>query len=473
MTVAISNEFLVQVVSAAGAPQWVTDLTVGSGWTPIAGGTAWPGLASWQQGARISDQLPLPILDSAAFGSDHPSDIIKAWTGGCVDPVRREMLLVANGGHSSYVGNEAYALKLNQNTPAWHRLCDPTPNTPEWLNTGPIPTTFTVADQPIVHYDGRTRSMHTAGSPQYANGRVWFPIQTSCTNGSGTSGQGIISFDRDGVEQLPGDFAPWSSTDTFPYQTHGVVGLSGGQSGVIFGSSAYDPVDDRVWYYGQSLCWAVNASTGAVSVPPQLHGKNFTNTGFNGAWVVCLPDQRKVLIGLALTAGQPIWVHDLTKPFTDPNVLTLFTTANSAQNALTWDPDSYWYNWANPGVPNDGRGDGISTTYAVMTNPYHYDVFNYGLGAVYSNGLVYVGPTPCRFTGLLGGNVHVLDPSTMTWTVLANPGDRPTVSAGAPAFVKKVQTGNWGRFNIVEWGSARVLIHAADVYGPTHVWRIS
>jgi hypothetical protein len=104
--------------------------------------------------------------------------------------------------------------------------------------------------------------------------------------------------------------------------------------------------------------------------------------------------------------------------------------------------------------------------------PYLSNEFSYGMGAIYSDGLVYVGIVPARLGGTVGGQVRVLDPTTFTWSELPNTGMRPIVLAGAPATSSRVQWGNWQRFNIVEWPNAKVLIHAADSYGPTHAWRI-
>jgi hypothetical protein len=61
----------------------------------------------------------------------------------------------------------------------------------------------------------------------------------------------------------------------------------------------------------------------------------------------------------------------------------------------------------------------------------------------------------------------------MTLTELPNAGMRPIALAGARSDVKRLQFGNLQRFGMVEFGTARVLFHAADSLGPTHAWRIS
>ena len=54
----------------------------------------------------LSDVSPSPVPP----GSRHA--IVTAWTGGCVDQDRGELILAANGGHTDYAGNEVYACQL-------------------------------------------------------------------------------------------------------------------------------------------------------------------------------------------------------------------------------------------------------------------------------------------------------------------------------------------------------------------------
>jgi hypothetical protein len=444
--------------SNSSVPRWVADVPVSSGWQPLAGGAEWPGLKPWQRGSRLIDVAPSPIPSYPGYGGF--DTIIRSWCGGTVDPARKEVLLVLNGGHSSSPNNASYALQLSEAVPAWKRLCDPTPND-RFDMTAP-PGKFSPSDVPAVHLDGRPRGSHTAGNVQFAKGRAWFILQTSVSCGAGTSAQGIVSFNRDAVATLPGDFAPYSTYN--PYSLHGIAGATGGPSGYIFGSSAYDPVDGLVWGYGQSHCWALDVDTGSIAIPPTLTGRNFGSKAFKGAWAVCLPDRRVNLVGLTRTAGQAVYVHDLTKPI-GAGAFTLVNTTPT----LDWDPDSYWINYAAPTTPNDGLNN---APYVLAGADYSRGSFAYGLGAVYSGGRVYVGPVPCRRTGTLGGEVRVLDPHSMTWTELSNPGMRPVALAGEP-MSPGTQWGNFQRFNIVEWGGIRVLVHAADTHGPTHVWRIA
>jgi len=446
----------------AGVPQWVSELQVNSGWQYIAGGTNWPGLDPWQRGACMIDVRMDPVPEAPGYaGMD---DVIQSWQGGSMDTDRREFLIVANGGHSSYLGNEGYALQLWRDVPAWKRLSDSTPNDQLLFDINHRHP-FELTDVCAVHADGRPRSFHSSGNVQYANGRVWTTMQTSVTPGG--SAQGIWSWDRAGIAALPDDFAPWRRDDPFPFRTHGIAGLTGNPLGFAFGPSAYDPVSGYLWGYSQGSAWAIDTHTGRVAVSPSPHGYNWGAKGYKGAWAVCLPDRRQVLIGLSRTSGQVVYIHDLTRPVGAEAFRGVNTTPE-----LEWDPDSYWYNWSTPGTKNDGGGYGTNEDYVLMSNPYMRNAFAYGMGAVYVGGKVYVGPVPTRLSGTLGGEVRVLDPETMRWDELGNSGVRPIALAGSKRG-RGTQWGNFQRFNVVQFEKTVVLLHVADIAGPTHAWRIA
>lgn len=447
---------------SAGAPEWVGNLPVNSGWQYLAGGSDWPGIQPWQRGARIADVRMQPIPYAKGFaGID---DIIQAWQGGSMDTDRNEFLLVANGGHSSYLGNEGYALQLWRDVPAWKRLSDSTPND-QLLFDLDHRRPFGLSDVCAVHADGRPRSFHSSGNVQYANGRVWATMQTSVTPGG--SAQGIWSWDRAGIAALPGDFAPWQKDDTFPFRIHGIAGLTGDPLSYAFGPSAYDPVSGYVWAYSRLFVWAIDTHTRKVAISPRPHGYDFGSKGYKGAWAVCLPDRRQVMIGLSRMNGQVVCVHDLTRP-AGQTAFRMFTTAPE----LEWDPDSYWYNWSAPGTSNDGCGAGTNEDYVLTANPYMRNAFAYAMGAVYVGGKVYVGPVPVRLSGSRGGQVRALDPDSMKWEELPNPGVRPVALEGSK-LGRGTQWGTFQRFNVVSFGSTAVLLHVADWAGPVHAWRIS
>jgi hypothetical protein len=139
---------------------------------------------------------------------------------------------------------------------------------------------------------------------------------------------------------------------------------------------------------------------------------------------------------------------------------------------VQWDPDSYWYNYANPGTNNDGKNSDFYGPTAYMENTYAY-----GMGAVYANGLVYVGPRPVRRSNTSGGDVYSIDPDTMVWTRLVNTGAVPIDNLNAPTtsgYSPGIHNGHFGRFNLLELASGKkYLTLAAAVIGPSYMWRIA
>jgi hypothetical protein len=469
----------------AEAPQWVNELPVNSGWQPIAGGPDWPGLLPWQRGNRIDDVKATPI-DIKGFRAGI-QDVIKPWCGGAYNPDRKELLLVANGGGGGYAGNETYTLEFSRDIPGWRRLVDRTPDAymdvddNSWSNWSSTtsPGYLTVAthrDGPSGQLgDGRPRAMHTFGQVAYANGRVWNTGQPAAT--PNLNAQGLFSLDREWVAQQPGDFAPWTLGDIMPFRLHGTAQIvTGSPPGKSFGCCAHDPVTNRLWNYADDTIWAVSTTTGGIEV----HDHKFTSQIYSGqtrgGWAVYVPGpdgditKRVILVGLVRRVGQQILVHDLHS--------NTFSIA-AATPAFQWDEDSYWSNWEAPGVENGGHGmvPGSSSfkSYLKTNNPYLQNEFSYGMGSVYSaaDDSVYIGIVPARLGGTKGGQVRVLNPRTMTLTELPNPGMRPIALAGARPGVKRLQWGNLQRFGMVEFGTARVLFHAADSLGPTHAWRIA
>ena len=93
--------------AAAGLPAWVSSISVGA-WAQISG----TNLSSVEPGS------PPP-------GSTGPSSKIGAWTSLVVDESTSTVYQIAGGGHGDYSGNEADALALNVETPAWANVLAP------------------------------------------------------------------------------------------------------------------------------------------------------------------------------------------------------------------------------------------------------------------------------------------------------------------------------------------------------------
>lgn len=151
------------VVVTDTAPQWVKN-QASYRWFKFATGSASTG---WSGGSRIDQVKPSPTPSGAS-----PEPGVTAYSGGCMDTDRDE-LLVHGGGHGGYSGNEIYALRVRTETPGWYRICDP--------------SSGCYATQPAVRggngqydYDsgrnGAPRGSHTWNHLAYGNNKVCLPF---------------------------------------------------------------------------------------------------------------------------------------------------------------------------------------------------------------------------------------------------------------------------------------------------------
>ena len=96
----------------AGSADWFAEAAEKQ-WVEIAGAT--------QQQLRTRYQEdPNPDPFGTANG-------MLAYSGACIDQERKEILMIANGGHGDGSANEGYALDLTSASPSWVRLNDRTP----------------------------------------------------------------------------------------------------------------------------------------------------------------------------------------------------------------------------------------------------------------------------------------------------------------------------------------------------------
>lgn len=180
-------------------------VAVPSWWSALAD-NAWTTVAADVTAADVTypDQAQ---YTSAALGYTYSGlgvgGFFDDYSGATVDQVRRELLMVANGGHADYAGNEGYALALWADSPYWYRLNDPTPVG----SMTPGDATGTATEN-----DGRSRAMHTYGLQCYANGRVWYPMQGHTRGASGSWIYAQASFDRSLYrESNAGSAAAWAN----------------------------------------------------------------------------------------------------------------------------------------------------------------------------------------------------------------------------------------------------------------------
>jgi hypothetical protein len=222
------------VAEATGpAPAWFGSQAVRS-WKTVAGS------------ATVKACMYSPFLTvSGNYGN---SDFFDDYSGATVDQARREMLMVADGGHADYLGNEGYALALWAESPYWYRLNGPTPASSTYY-----PGTSGTA--PAVNRDGRSPSMHTYGLQVHANGRVWYTHQGHVSSGAGSWTNGVVAFNREfpglptsnaqpplAWENNPG---PWEKYGAMNNSPHGLAGAASNQwSGA---TSVYDPNSECIY----------------------------------------------------------------------------------------------------------------------------------------------------------------------------------------------------------------------------------
>lgn len=278
------------------APAWWASAPEGQ-WTAIAG----------TSGQRIADKTPSPIPDMSDLGTDgNPAMITRGWTGATVDQRRREYLMVCNGGHGDYGGNEAYALSLLDAAPAWRRIADPTPNS--------FLTTRNTTNGVLTYGDGRPRSDHTSGWPVWGDGRVWFGAQSAVASGEGAAAAGVYSFNRDALGTALTPMAHTSLGGTInPYELHGRVTdipLAADANGAYtFGCGAWHRWRHEAWYFAgfgydrtTNYYWKVG-TLGATRGVSASYIANNGNPFFNACFAACAHDLDIYIVGDAGNFG--------------------------------------------------------------------------------------------------------------------------------------------------------------------------
>jgi hypothetical protein len=252
-------------------PAWYANMADGT-WGTIAGGT----------GQTIGDheQSPDP---NVGYGPLY--EIVAAWTGAAVDQVRKEYIVCANGGHANYPGNEAYALDLTADDPAWRRIIDRTPDAnmgdPTLANGG-------------LYADGRARAMHNANQ-FWADGKVWFPMMNSVTSNEGNHANQVCSFDRDslGAALTP---QAWAN-NAGPWAFYGGTDTNTNCYG--FGYGVWDSVNHRGYGIANGACtgicwWSFPTTGGSIGVST---GDFTSSPHIRPCWAVCADDLGIIVVG--------------------------------------------------------------------------------------------------------------------------------------------------------------------------------
>jgi hypothetical protein len=286
--------------------------------------------------------------------------ICVAWTGGCVDPVRGELILAANGGHNDYYGNEVYAIAMRNDSPAWVRLTDPSPSSAITLQSSGATNTQ------HAYSDGKPRSVHGYGRTVFGNGRVWIPGLTGMAAGNSGTSSATYSFDRGACD---GKSLPLASSAS-PWTFHGLA-FATIPSGVDLegGPAAYDRVDNKVWAFaGTSYAspdqafYSVDATaTATVRVYNRING----NPTFSAMWAVVAHDLRVALI--ADRDSSKIWVLNLSNPGAGLTPIETGGTTGTGGGAVYHKPSRAVLCWNNSGttlrklaIPSNPLGSGYS-----------------------------------------------------------------------------------------------------------------
>lgn len=194
---------------------------------------------------RLSDIDP---EDSASFNPSFPSNapwhavegqpgVIDDWCGAVASPT--SLLIVAQGGHGGYAGNEAYELDLTAESPAWEMLEPPS----------------TSVQAAVQYYsDGKPSSRHGAGDQCF--------IPAGVTNGNRWFGLGYSSYDNNGNGA---NFSECSSfrMDTLNYDAQNFFTDNPDSQGA-FSTLAWDWKTKKIWKVGRQNL----ADTGIYSFDP-------------------------------------------------------------------------------------------------------------------------------------------------------------------------------------------------------------
>lgn len=174
------------------------------------------------------------------------------WIGAAVDPGRRELVIGAPGGHGGWPGNEVYVWRAAEDPPRWVRT-----------RTGSTGSAQDVENGPGTYADGQPSSTHSYHRPVCARGHFWLPGLDSVQSASGWWTTATFSYD---LAQESGGV----------WRSHGRLLTTGTINKWLGGSSAYDPVTDKIYatpQYGAENRWVT------IDVAPRLAGADIAYPG--------------------------------------------------------------------------------------------------------------------------------------------------------------------------------------------------
>ena len=431
------------------APAWFLELPEKT-WTPVAGSV----------GERIADVQPSTAL---GFGATIQT-LATAWTGGCVDQERGELVFAANGGHADYAGNEVYACQIRNERPRWYRLNDPTPASMiKTALSAAVSTSNSVGGQGLnpdryaaMFADGRMRSVHGWHSCQFANGKVWYPHQSSPSGGGNSSPHAWV-FDR-GASGIPtsagqsplawaNNSGPW----TWLGATHtgSTVLDKQGESYGVAPCSAYDPVSRLIWTIEGNTCrlWSsLNTVTREIkgsSVYPYAN-----NTGSDGMWGTVVRDPKDRWRFLVVPARYRKGLHVLNLKAANPYAESAWSVVEVSDTTVLTD------------TTGCGAVFHAPSRSILLGNP----IGNYGsLG-----GEVIAIRVPVNTDGSYAGGVWKVS------RVAAGSGSINPAAGVRGTPPSSEQNGAWSKFNLIEdMGNGQAaLVVCLAVDQPTYVYKL-
>lgn len=289
-------------------PTWWTNAAT-SEWIAMTGGAA----------DTMSVVDPCPAGTCSYSGVQKQAGAVAGdWVGGVAS--QDSLLIVAQGGHEAYGGNEVYEFVFSEATPRWYRRTDPSTNAP-----------YGVAYYP----DGKPTARHGY------NHDCFIPAGT--TNGN----RWYAPWIQNGWNSDGNSFADGSSwrRDTYTYDPQGTFPNFPGERGYE-GSVAYDSVMHKVWAWespintAQWRLFSLDVTTKAWT----NHGSKFSSGGFDTSDQTAFIDPVRRL--MVVCSGSTLWIADLAFPG-DPG--RVYTVSGLSGNAPGWKREPVsgkWVHWA-------------------------------------------------------------------------------------------------------------------------------
>lgn len=287
------------------------------------------GMPAWYSAANASEWVALPgsTLSTSGVGwsgtspggTGGYSTVVTAWSGGVLNTVgcfyggsfhAGTFLVIFGGGHGDYGGNELYAYgPLQDDSPAWHRLTDPTiPAAVDVQRIGGYPVSRHTYD--TLAYLPSVNKLLCIGVAAYHNAGNTFLISD------------VFDFAAN-----PSSVNPWATNDTnFP-------AYNGGGVNTIDLVSGYNPTTGKAWGLGKGNGQQLGVfDVGSWSW--SSYAKNNPNATSRSKAAVDATHNILVFMGLSGI----VYAQDLSSPTSSIYAPTCTGTSPGAgDNVLEWD----------------------------------------------------------------------------------------------------------------------------------------